>query len=184
VTGISTAKSKLVTDWRYVVGTFTIRIPVQLEHTILPGDEHLLSILKWRLGIVPPTNRWHPVLRRYVDHVSARVNAMGGNAGAVPAAPSGYYPAPGKTTGHGDAGHEHGHTGKIAGLIYDGFGDFKGFLLETEGGEERSFKSTEAAVEALVHRAWEDRILLSVLTDHHRPERVTSVILRRAPHLH
>jgi hypothetical protein len=98
--GNAIAKSKFVTDWRYVVGTFTIRIPVQQEHIILPGEEHLLAILKWRLGIVPPTNRWHPVLRRYIDYVSAR-NGMGGNAGAIPAAPSGYYPVPGKTTGHG-----------------------------------------------------------------------------------
>jgi hypothetical protein len=182
VSGSVAEKSRLVTNWRYVVGTFTIRIPVQQEHSILSGEEELLAILKWRLGIVAPTNRWHPVLRRYVDYVSARVNSMGGNAGAVPAAPSGYYPAPGKTTGHGGAEHGHSHTGKIVGLIYDGFGDFKGCLLETEGGEERSFKSTEAAVEALVRRAWEDRILLSVFTDHHRPERVTSVVLRRAPH--
>ena len=177
------ATSQLITDWRYVVGTFTIRIPVQQERTILPGEEQLLAILKWRLGILPATNRWRPVLRRYIDYVSARVNGMGGNAGAISAAPSGYYSSPSVKTGHRGSGGDRGYTGKIVGLIYDRFGDFEGFLLETERGEERSFKSTEAAVEALVRRAWEDRNLLTVLADHHRPERAASVILRRAPHL-
>jgi Pro-kumamolisin, activation domain len=182
VSGSAAATSQLVTDWRYVVGTFTIRIPVQQERTILPGEEHLLAILKWRLGIVPATNRWRPVLRRYIDYVSARVNGMGGNAGAIPAAPSGYYPSPSAKTGHGGSGRDHGCTGKIVGLVYDSFGDFEGFLLETERGEERSFKSTEAPVEALVRSAWEDRILVTVVADHHRPERVASIVLRRAPH--
>jgi hypothetical protein len=69
------------------------------------------------------------------------------------------------------------------GLVYDSVGDFAGFLLETEAGEKRSFKSTEPAVESLARRAWEGRILLTVLADRHRPERVASVILRRAPRL-
>jgi hypothetical protein len=177
---ILAARGRPIVDWRYIVGTFTVRIPVQHEHTILPEEESLLSILKWRLTLVPPSDRWYPVLLRYVDYVSARVNGMGGNAGAIPAVP-GYYPTPAPKPGHGSLGHKHGYTGKVSGLRYDRFGDFEGFLLETKDGEERTFESTESAVEALVRHAWEDRILLTVFVDRHHPERVVSIVLRRAP---
>jgi hypothetical protein len=139
----------------------------------------LLAILKWRLSI-SASDRWHPVLRRYVDYVSARVNGMGGNAATIPAAANGYYPVP--ETGHGVPVQDHHYTGKIAGIVYDRFGDFDGFLLETEAGENRMFRSTESAVEALVRRAWEDRTLVTVHADHLHPEWVASIILRRPAH--
>ena len=103
-------------------------------------------------------------------------------AATIPAAQSGYYPAPGSKAGHAGPGREDGCTGKIAGLVYDRFGDFEGFLLETEAGETRSFESSRPEVEALVRRAWLERILLTVLADRRRPEQVASLILRRAPH--
>lgn len=169
---------QLVVDWRYVVGTFSARISVQRDSLILPDEENLLAILKWRLSISAGT-RWQPVFQRYVDYVSARVNGFGGNAAAIPPAANGYYPVPG--TGHGAPGHDHRHTGKIVGIIYDGFGDFEGFLLETEAGETRSFRSTEPGMEALIRRAWEERTLLTVHGRGHHPERAGSIILRRAP---
>jgi hypothetical protein len=168
---------QIAVDWRYIVGTFTARIPVQRDRTILPDEENLLAILKWRLSL-SAGDRWHPVLRRYVDYVSARVNGMGGNAATIPAADA-YYPVP--EAGHGGPVQDHQHKGKIVGIVYDRFGDFEGFLLETEAGEDRRFKSTEFAVEALVRRAWEDRILVAVHADRLHPERVASIILRRLP---
>ena len=78
--------------WRYVTGSFLVKIPVQEESTILPGDENLLAILKWRLGLIGPGNRWYPVLLRYISYLSGRIDGMGGNASAVPASPEGYQP--------------------------------------------------------------------------------------------
>jgi hypothetical protein len=36
-------------------------------------------------------------------------------------------------------------TGKVAGIIYDRFGDFEGFLLRTEEGREISFRADARA---------------------------------------
>jgi hypothetical protein len=46
------------------------------------------------------------------------------------------------TTGHHDHRHEHGEAhvrfvGKVAGLTYDRFGEFDGFILDTEEGRRR-----------------------------------------------
>ena len=82
--------------WRYVTGSFLVRIPVQEESTILPGDENLLAILKWRLGLISPGNRWYPVLLRYISYLTGRINGMGGNASQIPPSPDGYQsPSPG-----------------------------------------------------------------------------------------
>ena len=58
-------------DWRYVVGTFQTKIPVQRDGSILPGEENLLAILRWRLQSITWQNRWYPVLQRYIA-VAAR----------------------------------------------------------------------------------------------------------------
>ena len=78
--------------WRYVTGSFLVKIPVQKESTILPGDENLLAILKWRLGLIGPGNRWYPVLLRYICYLSGRIDGMGGNASQIPPSPDGYQP--------------------------------------------------------------------------------------------
>lgn len=51
---------------------------MQQENKILPGDENLLAILKWRLGLIGPSNRWYWVLSRYIGCLSGRIDGMGG----------------------------------------------------------------------------------------------------------
>ena len=51
-------------NWRYVVGTFQVKIPVSRGDTLLRDEENTLAIMKWRLGQIATTNRWHPVLER------------------------------------------------------------------------------------------------------------------------
>ena len=46
-----------------------------------------------------------------------------------------------------------GCEGKVTGLIFDRFGDFEGFWLDTEDGR-RHFRSREKEVEELMRTAW------------------------------
>lgn len=87
---------------------------------------------------IPATNRWYPVLQRYVQQVSGRVDGFGGNAGSVNPSQQGIG---GGVVGHHPECDE--FTGKVAGVIYDRFGDFEGFALITEGGYEHRFRSRE-----------------------------------------
>jgi len=73
--------------------------------------------------------------------------------------------------------HE-GLTGKVAALVFDRFGDFEGFVLEDFHGAEHRFESHEPDIQRLVDRAWSDRIVTTVLTNHHSPHRPASIILR------
>ena len=65
--------------WREFTGSFLVKIPVQKESTILPGDENLLAILKWRLTSSAPATvgSGAAALDQYL---SDRINGMGGNA--------------------------------------------------------------------------------------------------------
>jgi hypothetical protein len=165
--------------WRYVVGTFQVRIPVSTEDAILPAEEDTLAIFKWRLQAMAPSNRWHPVLRRYVGYLSARVDGLGGDAGSVRPSLSGS-----GITRRPRHLEEIEFIGKVVGLRYDRFGDCRGFLLRLENGRERSFKSDEDQVEDLVRVAWLERYEISVFVHRHAPDWPVTVILRRAPRRH
>lgn len=55
--------------------------------------------------------------------------------------------------GHWDGDHDrerHAFRGKVNGIVYDRFGDFEGFALLAEHGEEHLFRATEINVEELV----------------------------------
>ena len=168
------AKGQLL--WRYVTGSFLVKIPVQHESTILPGDENLLAILKWRLGLIGSGNRWYPVLLRYISYLAGRIDGMGGNASQIPPSPDGYQPP-----SPGPEKHERDrcYTGKVIGVRYDRFGDFEGFTLLSEEGHEHWFRGREPKVEELVNRAWIERTLISVQVESHDSDWPESIILRR-----
>jgi hypothetical protein len=166
---------------RYVTGAFQINIPVSTASRLLAPEENLLAVFKWKLGQLPVTNRWHPVLKQYVEEVSGRVAGFGGNPQAIPPSPAGF-PVPGHKPGGGpEPGHTVESLGKVTGLIFDRFGDFTGFTLETEHGHHRRYHSTEDAIEDLVRRAWLDRYVVLVAADAAEREVPASIVLRRAP---
>lgn len=173
---------KLLLNWRCIAGTFQVKIPVSLEEPLLKPEENLLAILKWRLENMSSVYRWYPVLLRYISYVSARVKGMGGHPSTIAPSQFGAIKPAGKAHGvqypH-SAGQE--FTGKVSAIIYDRFGDFDGFLLQTEEGHEHSLRGREHEVEEIVNRAWTQRMVISVfveLGNRHVPK---SIVLRRAP---
>jgi len=71
-------------------------------------------------------------------------------------------------------------TGKITGLIFDRFGDFEGFLLDTKDGDRR-FTSREREVEELAERVWRCRLNITVWTERDEPHRALSIIVHQPP---
>jgi hypothetical protein len=157
-------------SWRYVTGAFQVKIPVQTAETLLGPEENTLAIMKARLQAMSPQYRWYPVLQRYIEYISTTINVLGGNAGNIPPSLSGT-PATATQGGHGrhhSHGHHHEHErafrGKISCLIFDRFGDFEGFVLETAECEH-TFFSRERGVKDLAERAWKERLQLTVVVD-------------------
>jgi len=180
---------------RFVYGSFQINIPVSVKAEMLIPEERNLSYFRWIQEAIPATSRWYLVFQRYIAQLIGRVTALGGDGSTVPPSQTGSWPGlPGFGTGSGTGkghGHEpcsdHGHhdchsyTGKIDGIIYDHFGDFEAFILETFEGERRRFVSHEEPVLKIVHSAWAHRILTTVHVHHHHPERPIEIILHGAP---
>jgi kumamolisin len=148
--------------------------------------------LENRVGYLNPFLYSHHASKIFRDIADGRTNATGGAPG--------YVSVPGwdACTGLGSIkgkellrllareemrAEEDGFTGKVAALLFDHFGDFEGFLLEDLTGSEHRFESNEPDIEQLVDRAWADRIMTTVVANHHLPHRPISIILR-APSLH
>jgi hypothetical protein len=168
-------------NWRYVVGTFAVRIPVTTAKVMRPVEENTLAIMRWRLHEMSHSNRWHPVLLRYISLLEGRVRGVFGNPATIVPSQWGIWGTPGLGKGGQPQKPLCEHIGKVEGLIFDRFGDFEGFLLRDECGEEHCFRSRESEIEALVRFAWEKRVVISVLTEEDKPEIPTKIILRRAP---
>ena len=76
-------------EWRRVLGSFQLTIPVSTREVLLPAEERLLSVLRWIGLSMPHDSRWYPVFQRYLDVIAGRVNALGGNASEIPPTSSG-----------------------------------------------------------------------------------------------
>jgi hypothetical protein len=62
-------------------------------------------------------------------------------------------------------------------LSFDHFGDFDGFVLETEDGELAHFRSREHQVLHLLRDAMEDRLRITVVPEHEDREDVRELII-------
>jgi hypothetical protein len=165
-------------EWRRVLGAFQLTIPVKRKAELLVREERDLSVLLWIAQAIPFNNRWYPVFVRYLDLIGGRVTAFGGDPTQILPSPTGdglpKPPCP-------EPGEEPlAFTGKIAGLIFDRFGDFEGFLLDTEDGERRFF-SRERDLAELAERAWRERLRITVVAERHEPHRPLSIIVRQPP---
>ncbi|HYG11295.1 MAG TPA: hypothetical protein VD835_15210, partial [Pyrinomonadaceae bacterium] len=144
---------------RKVIGAVELRIPVQHEEAILPGELKKLAVLKYIKTKIPQSDRWFPVFERYVRYMGDRVRGLGGDPDAVE--PTNHVttrPGTGQPQPDGEA---QTFEGKVASLLYNCFGDFEGFVLDTCG-ERRVIKACEPAIEEVVRRACRERTTISV----------------------
>jgi hypothetical protein len=151
--------------WRYVVGSFVVRIPVSTGEKMRIPEAMTLSVMKWRRAHLSPGNRWAPVLDRYIQYCSARLDGIGGDAAQVPASLTWTPPLPGKRDdGPGPSGrdpNEGGFCGKVAEVLYDCHGEFEGFVLD-ECCKRRWVQSRERGVADLVLRACRGNLTVCV----------------------
>ena len=147
---------------RYIVGSFQVKIPVSRREAMLPVEETTLAILKARLEAMSKTNRWYPVLLRYIGQIAGRVDGLGGDAGAIPPSLGGYHPGrrPGRRPHEEDLEE---FTGKVREVVFDCFGDFIGFVVD-DCCEHRAFESRAREIGDLVLRALKERLTLMVVT--------------------
>ena len=168
---IPRAEAERLIFWRTVAGTFQVRIPVTTGDKILPSEEVTLAFTKWRLGQMSPSNRWYPVLQRYIAYLSGRVDGLGGNAAGIPPSITGI-PPEGKP-----AQKECEFTGKVCEVIFDCNGEFEGFVV-TDCCESRSFTSRSRHMGDLELKACSKQLRLSVFYEPHCDDRPVRLVVR------
>jgi hypothetical protein len=168
-------------SWRQVLGAFQYTLTVTPPQELLYPQERLLAWLKWRIGVTPPSNRWLPVLQRYLTLTEGLVLNLGKNPNSIPPSQIGNVPGkhPHPPVPPSPPVGEHEYTGKVVAIHYDRFGDFSGFVILTEMGHEHRFRAREHAIEELVHQAWVERTVVSVVVKDHGRDEPVSLILRR-----
>jgi hypothetical protein len=149
--------------WRYVVGSFVVRIPVSTSAEMLVPEAITLSIMKWRLANLSAGNRWAPVLERYIKCCSARLDGIGGNSSQVPPSLTWTPPLLGKGGKGGHDGEPHGRElcGKVAEVLFDCHGRFEGFVLD-DCCERHEVESSERGVGELIVHACRDNLTVCV----------------------
>jgi hypothetical protein len=166
--------------WRQVQGAFQYTVTVKSAGALLSEQERLVAWLKWRFGILPATNRWRPVLQRYLKYTEDLVWSLGKDPNTIPPSEVGKVIGEGLVPEFPIVVHEEYEcTGKVVAIHYDRFGDFRGFVVLTDFGHERTFRATEHAMEELVREAWVERTELRVFSDEHDPERPDRLVLLR-----
>jgi hypothetical protein len=178
-------------NWRKVAGTFQLAATIKTKAETLPNAERNLSLLSWIFAAIPLTDRWHPVFVRYLGALADQVSVLGGDPTTIPPSATGTWPG-----GPGDQGKPRrchlpasdpwyeapGLVGKIEGLIYDHFGDFEGFVLETENGKVFRFFSREGHMEDVVQRAWADRLRVTVTPEDNNEQCARRIVLHPTRH--
>ncbi len=197
------AARRAAQPWRETIGAFQLGIPVSVKAEMLVHHMRLLSVMRWRAERLRPSNRWYATFLRYVELFSDKVRGLGGNPDLVPATADGVIPGfdggqpGGQPGGEGgllfDAGDDDwlGDTdgldadgkpgawsGKVSGLLFDHFGDFEGFTLESYAGAHRRFFSREAAILKIAEAAWRERHVVTVITVSAKSRAVARLLLR------
>jgi hypothetical protein len=157
---------------RRVLGAFQITIPVRTTRAILPVEERTLSLMRWIQEAIPAENRWSLVFGRYVEQIAGRVQGLGGDPQVIGPSPTGNWQPP--------KARRVSFVGKIEAIVFDRYGDFDGFILDTEHGD-RTFASREEEIRDLVEQAWSERIRIEVVVEHDAPHHPVSIIFRGPP---
>ncbi|MGA8407129.1 MAG: hypothetical protein WB680_08125 [Candidatus Acidiferrales bacterium] len=143
-------------EWRYIIGTFQVKVPVTTAAVMLRPEEDTLAILKWRLQQMSPANRWYPVMQRYIEYVADRVAGLGGDPSAIPPSLTGAPLA--KYDPCEDVVH---FEGKVEEVLFNCCGELVGFVL-ADCCERHRLISHEAAIGEIAVRALRERLTLAV----------------------
>jgi hypothetical protein len=160
---------------RRILGSVQITIPITTGEEILPEETRKLAVLRHIASKLAKTNKWYPIFERYLGLIGDRVRGLGGDPDAVEPSPTGNPPLPRPPPEPEPVPGRPGFAGKVSVIIYDCFGDFEGFVVESCDSRRR-FKACERGIEAVVKGACRDRSTITVSTDG-RSGRVTGIVV-------
>jgi hypothetical protein len=158
--------------WRYVIGTFQVKIPVATSEVLLWPEENTLAILKWRLTQMAPSDRWYRVMQRYISTIADRVKGLGGDPNTIQPSPYGAPPPVAKPC---DDLVE--ICGKVREVVFDCCGAIEGFLLGSCC-EEHRFACCEREMGELLLKACRDRLTVCVVVERREHKKIRKLLIK------
>jgi Zinc carboxypeptidase len=163
---------------RKVLGAFRMTTVVSRGEPLLSRLVRNLAVLRYIFQAIPASDSWHPVFDRYISQLGEQVKGLGVDPAQIPpSVDDPGIPGHGRPHPHRDI---HCTTGKVSEVIFNCFGDFEGFVLESCA-EVRRFRSLEAAIGELVLRACRERLWISVRVEQGRENRICEIIVKSGP---
>jgi hypothetical protein len=146
---------------RHVLGAFQVRVVVGSGESLLRKLVRNLAALRYIFQSIPVTDAWHPVFVRYLNQLGDQIAGLGLDPSLIPASPD----DPGLPD-EVHPGKPEQLTGKVREVIFDCFGDFKGFILESCC-DRHHIKSEEKGIAEVVLRACREGCTVTVCFDEH-----------------
>ena len=174
---------------RHIIGSCEFNIPISKAELIMEDTGRTLSVFKHIVSTIPNTDRWWPLMTRYVAHMARRFDALGGDSSVVHPNPDGsgrpYHPkdtSDPKDPWDPDDGdpnqddkwpcHTHRQKGFVCDIEYDCHGRLSAFVLESCG-RRRKFNKAIARFEQLLLRACRAGLELEVFSNNGRIVRIS-----------
>ncbi len=161
--------------WRRVAGAFQVDLRISTKESLLEPEEHRLALFRWISDNTLPESRWFPVLRRYVSQLTGRVSGFGGNPNQIQPSPTGLIPSQARHPGKPGQLPGRDVIGKVHAMSFDHFGDFDGFVLETEDDRYVRFDSRERRLMQLLRDAMDERRRVTVVREQHDHDEVRAL---------
>lgn len=146
---------------RRVLGAFQVSVVVKSGEQLLQKLVRNLAVLRYIFQAIPMTDSWHPVFKQYLSQLGDQIAGLGVDPSLIPTSPD----DPGLPE-ESHVGEPQNITGKVREVIFDCFGDFKGFVLESCSGQHR-IRSQEGGVAEIVLRACRERCTVIVRFGEH-----------------
>ncbi len=147
---------------RRVLGAFRLNVVVKSGEPLLRKLVRNLAVLRYVFQAIPRADSWHPVFVRYLSQLGDQIAGLGVDPSLIPASPD----DPGIPGQVHVVSQPQDITGKVQEVLFDCFGDFKGFVLETCSGRH-AIKCHEKGVAEIVLRACRERCTVTVRLGEH-----------------
>jgi hypothetical protein len=154
---------------RRVLGAFQINVVVKTGEPLLGKLVRNYAALRYIFQAIPAADSWHPVFDRYLSQLGDQISGLGVDPTQIQPSPD----DPG-IPGEPHEGKPQHLTGKVREVIFDCFGDFKGFVLATCS-DEYHIRSQEKGIEEIVLRACRERCTITVCLD---KDKLCEIIVR------
>jgi hypothetical protein len=147
-------------------------VAIKAGEPVLHNAVRNLAVLRYIHQAIPATDSWHFVFARYISQLGDQVKGLGVDPILI-------QPSPDDPGLPGDPHQEKPiwRTGKVCEVVFDCFGDFEGFVLESCE-ERHRFRSNEKGIATLALKACRDRLLISICVKEQRgKERICELVV-------